>query len=553
MRKSIINLSAILVVLLLIIFTQYMYGNLMGHDMIFHVVRLDVLIEAIKDNTSLVYIDSDAINGYGYATKLFYSDFFLIPFAYIGQYLKMNDTYSLVNMGMSVTCAIISFISIKNIGLNKYIAYCFTLLYTFSLYRLSNIYDRNALGEALAMTFSPLLIWGYYEIIFNDYKKWYILSIGYGTLMLSHILSTIIFSIAGGVLVLCTLKYFLREKKRIYYFLLSILGAIIISAYSLFPLIEQLLDNRFYAQEASKAYILNFSIEEVKFIIRGFFAGISFTLVKDMGIGILITIPLISRIYLNNNKQVLNADKLVLFSLIFFFIISPIYPINTFPFNKLKVIQFSFRLYTIIVPILALAASIYFVSNLKTSFNKKMGFILIIVLIGMQIISSAQKGTYLKYKIDVNNIVSNKNKDDHYSISGSEYLPERIPNIHFFKTRANDSIRIVSGTNNIESFKRGKRNIEVTTTNSEATTIELPLIYYKGYKANINNHDVKVNESDYGLIQLTIQEKGTINVFFGGTIIQKVSPYITIFSFIILFIYIYFYNRKKKENNKAIP
>lgn len=546
MRRTIISLLGSISIIILIIFTQYMYGNLKGHDMIFHIVRLDGLIQAAKENTVLLYIDSSLISGYGYATKLFYSDFLLIPFGYLGKYTDITTTYTLLNITMSLACAGISYLSVRKIGLNKFIAYCFTLLYTFSIYRLYNVYDRNALGESLAMTFAPLILWGYYEIIYNNYKKWYILSIGYSLIMLSHVLSTLIFALAGGIILIINIKHLLKENIRIKYFLIASLVSIILSSHSLFPLLEQLTSNRFHLH-INKVFVT----EDLKYIVRGFFSGISYVLVPDIGIGLIITILLLSRVFLKRNPLIKSTDKLILFCLPIYFMISPYFFWGRFPFDKLEIIQFTFRLYLIIVPLTALAASIYFHNNFKykNTKNSLFGILIIITLISMQIISTSTRGKLFKSDILLEQIVKSKNEEFQFSVSNAEYLPVKVPNLDFFRQRANDSIRIVSGTNNIDGFKRGKRNIEATTTNSEATTIELPLIYYKGYKAHINNHDVKVNESDYGLIQLDIQEKGTINVFFGGTIIQKVSPYITIFSFIILFIYIYFYNRKKKKED----
>jgi hypothetical protein len=51
------------------------------------------------------------------------------------------------------------------------------------------VYFRAALGEALAMVFLPLILWGAYEVFWGDRKKWYILMLGMTGVVQSHVLS----------------------------------------------------------------------------------------------------------------------------------------------------------------------------------------------------------------------------------------------------------------------------------------------------------------------------------------------------------------------------
>ena len=55
-----------------------------GDDFFFHYRRLQALMDGLKESPWLIYLDYSAIDGYGYFTKAFYSDFVLIPFAFIG-------------------------------------------------------------------------------------------------------------------------------------------------------------------------------------------------------------------------------------------------------------------------------------------------------------------------------------------------------------------------------------------------------------------------------------------------------------------------------------
>ncbi|MDR2954600.1 MAG: hypothetical protein LBV43_05925, partial [Prevotella sp.] len=55
-----------------------------GHDYYFNIGRMEVLMQAIRDGHYPIYMDYNALEGYGYFTKGFYPDFIILPFALIG-------------------------------------------------------------------------------------------------------------------------------------------------------------------------------------------------------------------------------------------------------------------------------------------------------------------------------------------------------------------------------------------------------------------------------------------------------------------------------------
>ncbi|ROV60289.1 hypothetical protein EGO58_10850 [Limosilactobacillus reuteri] len=59
---------------------------------------------------------------------------------------------------------------------NNYQAIITAILYTFGTYRIIDIWTRFALGEFIALSFLPLVIYGIYSITFGNYKDWPFLS-----------------------------------------------------------------------------------------------------------------------------------------------------------------------------------------------------------------------------------------------------------------------------------------------------------------------------------------------------------------------------------------
>ena len=145
-----------------------------GHDILFHLSR----IKGIKESFGIELfpsIYSNYLNGYGYANPLFYPDIFLyIPafIHYIG--IDIYTSYKIFLFLINLFSIITMYISVKGISKNKYAAIISSIIYAFASYRLVDVFSRAAIGEALAFIFAPLVVYGIYEIIYQDYKKFYI-------------------------------------------------------------------------------------------------------------------------------------------------------------------------------------------------------------------------------------------------------------------------------------------------------------------------------------------------------------------------------------------
>lgn len=140
---------------------------------------------------------------------------------------------------------------------------------------------------------------------------------------------------------------------------------------------------------------------------------------------------------------------------------------------------------------------------------------------------------------------------------GAEYLPGNVPNANsFFHERGNDSIRKIHASTEIEKFEREGRNISFYANQKEdRDVLELPLVYYKGYYYTEEKHIYGVQQSENGLVEIPVKYSDQIYVYFDGTIIQNVSPYISLISYILLICYIIWFNRKQKndkENRAAL-
>lgn len=543
--------------LMLCAIVLFFYPFRTGHDMMFHVMRLDALIDAMRDGAFPTYIDYKAVDGYGYGTKWFYSDFMLIPFAVIGLFTNSFFAYKSMLVSYTLLCGLLTYISGYKITKNRYISFIFTVLYTFSYYRLYDVYNRSALGETICLTFIPLAIWGAYEIANGNYKKWYVIAIAFSMMIYSHINTPVQVAVILGLYFIYHYKSFIKEPIRLGYLGLASIVTIVLTSYFLLPLIEQMLSNDFYyAMKGSRQ--ISFPVmagEPIKYIMRGLFSGATYVVPEIAGIGIVLTFTLLSRAFVSKDKYTKIGDCFLLLGLICLFIISPLYPWRTFPFSIIGFIQFSWRFYSIATAVLSVAGAIYLYTALNTDKRRYLvGIPLIMILTIIVMMNSGQVfsnnfGEYKGYQ-------ASTHYSNGYGLMGAEYMPENIPNTKsFFDTRGNDSIGKLNEATIIDNFKRIERVLSFDITEYRNTKLaeylELPLVFYKGYAAQIGDKKIEIRQSANGLIEIPIEETGHVIVHYKGTWIQNTSPFISLIAIVLLSIYIIWNSRQERKKNHA--
>ena len=132
-----------------------------GHDMGFHLERIEALAANLKVGQFPSRISADWLNGKGYAASIFYGDLFLL----IPALLRI--------LGASVQLAYKTYIFVVNAVTVAVSMYCFrklivsrlgaiiaSIVYVLAPYRLLCLYSRAAVGEYTALIFYPLVFLG---------------------------------------------------------------------------------------------------------------------------------------------------------------------------------------------------------------------------------------------------------------------------------------------------------------------------------------------------------------------------------------------------------
>ena len=187
-----------------------------GHDLFFHLARIEGIASGLRAGQFPVRIHASTLLGYGYAAPQFYPELFLyIPALLRLAGVSLAGSVRLFEMMINFAVAAVCYISVRGMLRSRRIALGATMLYTLCSYRIANMYVRAAMGESLAMIFFPLLLWAAYEVFAGDEKKWPLMALAMTGIFMSHLLSTL-FAVglcALGAL-MCVVRL-VREPRRI--------------------------------------------------------------------------------------------------------------------------------------------------------------------------------------------------------------------------------------------------------------------------------------------------------------------------------------------------
>ncbi|MDR1090757.1 MAG: YfhO family protein [Prevotella sp.] len=530
------------VLLVLSLLMMYFYNPLQpGQDFFFHYRRLQALMDGMGTGPYLIYLDYGAMDGYGYFAKAFYPDFVLIPFACIGNLTSIEFAYQFMIFTMTILCGIFTYIFVNKVYKNSFAASVSALLYTFAVYRLLDIYHRAAIGEALTFTFLPLVFLGLYHIIKGDYKKWYILAIGFSLMILTHLISSLLLFITVLIFFVIYYKPLFREPQRVRCLLLAGAATVFITAYYTFPMIEQMASGTFYYESRDLMSKTQDSALKMNWIVWGLFSGIIHPRqVFIPGTGLLLTCAVALRLFVyGKSKELRSADILVILGLAFVFASSFLFPWSIFPFNKLNFIQLPWRLFEFSTFFFAVAGGYYLSQAFKS--RKRLavaGFSIVIVIVSVM----ANDGKLYQDVRSNRPITQVAALENDYHLGGLEYMPDKVPSPEYIAQRG-DRVGKKYEDTKVTSFRKGGVTVLDIIT-SEPETLELPLLYYKGYKAVFNGEEIQVSESGNGLVQIPVEKSGSATIYYAGTFIQKSGYYITLISIIALCVFIALQRRK---------
>ena len=497
-------------------------GNYACHDLVFHFTRIKLIKDEILMGNIFSKMYHNALYGFGYGSALFYPDIFLyIPAITSCLGVSLANSYKIFVILINFFSILSIFYSVNNMTKNKNMGYVASIIYALASYRLVDVYIRCAIGEALTFIFVPLIIYGLYIIMYEDYKKIHVLILSMTGIVYSHLISAFIMFFIISIICVINYKHFLREKKRILYLLLSAIITVLLCCFFVLPLLEQLIDRDFYIYPNDYLGTLSDNAVPLYKTILEIDIKDNSTKWSPFGIGIIFAYIMYLKIK-NFTKENINSyeNKLFIIGVILLLMSTKLFPWSIFNETILS-IQFPWRLYTFVTVLLTIVGSVVLVNR----FGENMKLLMIsLVIINLLPLAQCCYQYFIYPEIS-----SNQFKYELKTIGENDYLPEEI--------NPEELSYIVGKKYNLD-VKDGKDFliINYNKENNPNKYIEVPYIYYLGYTAEYDNQELEIFKTNNGLVGIKTNniDNGEIKVYYKNTKITNISLILTFIGIIIL-------------------
>ncbi|NOY15035.1 MAG: hypothetical protein GXP43_02350 [bacterium] len=454
--------------------------------------------------------------GYGYPQFIYYGPlpYYLMS---IGHLLGLS-ILGIIKLffGLSIVLAFFSFYYLARRFVSPLSAFFGAFLYTYAPYKITNIFNRGALGEFTAWIFIPLILAFIYDLARNKNrsKNWLYLVLAGAGLITTHNLSLILY--APVILVLSF--YWLTQSPVKKIFLKNIitagLASLAVTAWFWLPMLfyqnQVHIETMFWGYFNYLAHFL--SLKEILFV-RFWDWGDSqlglwdrMTLSLGLWAWVLSTLTLIF-VWLKKQSQryLITYLYLLLWALLFLSHSKSTFIYQALPF--LQKLQFPWRWLSPAVFLTAFIAS-FFIDSLKPALRKTWVIVLVVVIM-------LNYGFWFRFESWQNftdkTKFTGKSWQQQQTISIFDYLPKSAK--HPPTKASPEKPYFITGQGRVVNFNRRTNSwqIKLNITSPKAI-LEVPNFYYPGWTVVESGRKLDFNyDNELGLIRIPL-DKGPHNI-----------------------------------------
>ncbi len=523
-------------------------------DLMFHVNRMEELYQDIQHGVFIPRISAFSFNQVGSGINFFYPWLLLYPFVILR--LITNNPVSAFYIGivlMNFLTLSVAYYSMLKFSFSRKRSFAFSIIYSFANYRLYLVFNQNVLAEALAYTFMPLALLGFYEIFFHDNHKWPLLALGMTFLIYSHMLTTALIALfLLGTLVI--FWHFIDHKsQRFCSAIKAAFLALSLSAFYLLPFIEQTLSNNLVASWKGLEFVQTPSDTILKSLNNSPYQYIGIVLIITLFFGVLYW-----------NKASLADRYVYIAGTLLTVLTTTLIPWNKFIQTPLSVIQFPYRLNGLATLLLSIYLSrivqVWF-SNSYSHYRIPTISLLALTLIPVglvysgeqQLITARENIPYLSKRPTVRHYYPQQNGTS-YNVTMSEWNNQLHYYAHngsfdYFPKAVGDKVTQIAlhkGIINGKAVPLGKQltsspnQLRYYLSNIKAgEKVELPILYYQNDLVKVGNQEYrKPMVTNHSLIQITVpQHNKYVTVKYKDSLVDIISVWISVLTWLDIIIY----------------
>ncbi|MBQ9606281.1 MAG: hypothetical protein IJV16_03820 [Lachnospiraceae bacterium] len=554
LEKNRDTIMALTGISLLGIIPLFMPGINKGHDLTYHLNRIDGILTEINLLNIPVRLHSSWLMGMGYPVSIFRGDVLLyvaVLFRIMG--FSVIESYKAFIIFINVLTSVVSYFSFNIIFKDKRVSILATLGYVTAIYRYVDIYTRAAVDEYTAMVFFPAVIAAIYmiytdnEICFKPNLRYAtLLAIAMSGIILSHTLSIEM----SGILIIMFVVF--KAKKTIRPRVLATLllagcETILLTLSFIVPFLDYYLNVPMEVTNGFGSGVLK--IQDRGAYVSQIFAFFQNSIGSLSGSGgdrssltpgiLLISCLVVSILYILTGVR----DKLLMtvsfFSIVILFLASDLFPwdflsSNTRLFNMLSAMEFPWRFLS---PACAVLAALLGVILVKTrSMSPKLYLVyeysaIILALLGCIVFYSQYSDNMSKVSYyDTAELLSHVDKglDDFIRVSQDGNITTFIS--------AEGALYNVEG----EIISReGPKIIFDCTTGESQGTVTAPLYNYKGFSASdTSGKSFIINDDEYCRVTFDVPANyhDTITIDFTEPWYWRLAEIVSLLAWVVLII-----------------
>ncbi len=547
-----LGLAALVMVLVtgLSLFPRGIGGDIW--DLTYHLLRIESVKEALTYGSYPAAVNPIFFDGYGYGSSLFYPDIFLVIPALMNMCgISLLLSYKLFLLMLTVAGTCTTYFAIKYMCGNRNCALVGSCVLMLSAYYLADISNRAGLSEYIACVFVPVLAAGIYDYFVCEGRKTWLMGVAFVGLVLSHTIMTYI-GLLLTVIIFLSMLFFNKgrktmfEKKRLVRLMVTALLSVLAVSYYIWPMLEQMLSGKFRFEQPWA------HIGEYTQTAESFFAPVGvFMYTAQFGVGIPVLFLLASRVLLGKTRKKW-ADYMVIFGVCLLVAMTDVIPWKMLEGTSLNMIQFTYRFYP--YALFAIVAGMMGIFAEKKDAGVITGKVLLFVAVLAVVCGIWQNRTCMNFGTRTPISKEYVYENNHW-VGKGEWVPQGISEEIFNgqgarTVRAESGIPLAFGTSGYNAYF-----FEI----NEETGREYaaPLLYYKGYEAQIldwegNVTELEVSRGEDGLVHISLPSEmnGSVEVWYKGTLIQTISNIISALVIVLVPVTAFILYVKECKTNK---
>lgn len=532
-----------------------------GDDYAFHATRLQSASKGWANGQIVPQVDPDTLGGFGYAYNLFYGP--LLTYVAAGLQALIGLWPVAINLVL-VICLIGSGLTMcyamTKISKNKVLAAMVSVFYMAAPYVLNNLYARMALGEVAASVAAPILLLGLYQLTVGEKHAARSIALSAAMLVLSHSLSAMLFALMAALYVLFNLRKIVNWEN-IWRMVLGVMVALGLTAFFTLPLLEAKMTDGYGVFDvgysdvyfgANARSMNDHRIWPQQLLVMDYTGKVNAEgLGGEFGVtlGVIALVGLLGfwfvRRRIEDENQRRFATSLYIIAVLAILLALPIVNWYYMP-GIMWQMQFPWRSLSVSALCLAVVSGYTIYGLMRGLSDEKQR----VAMVLMSLLAVYFVMPLILPRADRHKDLEQVAEDPVVMGWEAEYAPMQLlcspdveediaegyacslSRIREILAERGDEIRVVSGDVTLQQANKNGLKVNMTLINSddEDAMVELPMIYYPGYQAELDGMALQVNPShEYGLVTVTVPAgaTGEIKVWYGLSLATQVGGLIS--------------------------